>query len=77
MTPATCCRSWSKNYGGWQRGYVAPKIPVEPEQTAERRVDVEYDGQTLPLWVGLQDPRVRARGPHARRRGAARGARVR
>jgi zinc protease len=28
---------------------VAPKIPVEPEQTAERRVDVAYDGQTLPI----------------------------
>jgi zinc protease len=44
-------------YGGWQRGYVTPKIPVEPEQTSERRVDVEYDGQTLPiLWVGYKIP---------------------
>ena len=38
-----------RHYGGWQRGYVAPQIPVEPEQRAERRVDVAYDGQTLPL----------------------------
>jgi zinc protease len=38
-----------KHYGGWQRGYVAPQIPVEPEQTAERRVAVGYDGQTLPI----------------------------
>ena len=38
-----------KYYGGWQRGYVPPQIPVEPEQTAERRIDVAYDGQTLPL----------------------------
>jgi zinc protease len=38
-----------KEYGGWQRGYVAPQIPVEPEQKAERRVDVTYDGQTLPI----------------------------
>ena len=37
-----------KYYGDWQRGYVPPQIPVEPEQTAERRVDVQYDGQTLP-----------------------------
>jgi zinc protease len=38
-----------KYYGGWQRGYAPPQIPVEPEQTAERRVDVRYDGQTLPI----------------------------
>jgi zinc protease len=38
-----------KYYSGWQRGYVAPRIPTEPEQTAARRVDVAYDGQTLPI----------------------------
>src|SRR5262245_46411204 len=38
-----------KYYGGWQRGYVPPQIPTEPEQTEERRVDVAYDGQTLPI----------------------------
>jgi zinc protease len=38
-----------RHYGGWQRGYVAPQIPTEPEQTAERRVNVAYDGQTLPI----------------------------
>jgi zinc protease len=38
-----------KYYGDWQRGYVAPAIPAEPEQRGERRVDVSYDGQTLPL----------------------------
>jgi zinc protease len=37
------------HYGGWERGYVPPEIPVEPEQTTERRVDVAYDGQTLPI----------------------------
>jgi zinc protease len=36
-------------YGGWQRGYVAPSIPHEPDQRGERRIDVSYDGQTLPL----------------------------
>jgi zinc protease len=40
-----------KYYGGWRRGYVPPKIPAEPEQTAERRVDVSYDGQTLPIVI--------------------------
>src|SRR5499427_1486354 len=36
-------------YGAWKTGYVAPQIPVEPEQSAERHVDVAFDGQTLPL----------------------------
>ncbi len=40
---------------------MTPQIPVEPEQTGERRVDVAYDGQTLPLLLGrLQAARVRA-----------------
>ncbi len=38
-----------KQYGGWARGYQAPRIPAEPAQTAERRIDVPFDGQTLPL----------------------------
>jgi zinc protease len=38
-------------YGAWKKGYVPPKVPVEPEQTAERRIDVRYDGRTLPLLV--------------------------
>jgi zinc protease len=38
-----------KYYGDWRRGYEAPEIPVEPEQNGERRVEVGYDGQTLPL----------------------------
>ncbi len=40
-----------KYYGGWKKGYVAPAVPVEPAQTAERKVDVQYDGKTLPLLV--------------------------
>jgi zinc protease len=44
-------------YGGWQRGYVAPEIPAEPEQHVERRVSVTYDGQTLPLvWIVYKIP---------------------
>jgi zinc protease len=49
VTPATVFSMIEKHYGAWQRGYVPPQIPAEPEQTAERRVDVAYDGQTLPL----------------------------
>lgn len=55
-----------EHYGAWQPGYVAPPVPAEPEQTAERRVDVGYDGQALPvLWLayktGAFDPNDRVR----------------
>ncbi len=49
VTPAAVFPLVEKYYGGWQRGYVPPQIPAEPEQSAERRVDVAYDGQTLPI----------------------------
>lgn len=50
-----------KYYGDWQAGYVAPEITPEPPQTAERRVEIEYPGNTLPLLyvaykVGAWDP---------------------
>ncbi len=48
VTPEKVFPLVEKYYGQWQRGYVPPQIPVEPEQKAERRVDVQYDGQTLP-----------------------------
>jgi zinc protease len=38
-------------YADWKPGYTAPVITPEPEQTAERRVRVSYDGKTLPLMV--------------------------
>jgi len=38
-----------QKYASWKPGYEKPAIPVEPEQTAARRVDVEFDGQTLPI----------------------------
>ncbi len=39
----------NKGYGNWKPGYVPPEIPEEPEQTAQRRVDIPFDGQTLPI----------------------------
>jgi zinc protease len=55
-----------KYYGEWPSGYAAPEIPAEPAQREERRIEVEYDGQTLPLlWVaykiGRFDPGNRLR----------------
>jgi zinc protease len=38
-----------KEYGAWKTGYTAPKVPVEPPQTAQRRIDVAFEGQTLPI----------------------------
>ena len=38
-----------KYYGSWQKGYVPPKVPVEPEQKQEKRIEVPYDGKSLPM----------------------------
>ncbi len=38
-----------EHYGRWQPGYEAPEVPSEPEQTAQRRIDVPFDGGTLPM----------------------------
>ena len=38
-----------KAYGGWKKGYAAPEVPVEPQQKAMRRIQVPFDGQTLPI----------------------------
>ena len=34
-----------KYYGAWEAGYVAPQVEPEPPQTAERRIDVSYEGK--------------------------------
>ncbi len=47
--PASTLALIEKNYGGWSTGYKAPAVPTEPEQTAQRRIDVPFDGQTLPI----------------------------
>ncbi len=47
-----------KHYGGWKRGYVAPQVPTEPQQVAERRIDVPYPGKSLPiLWLAYKADR--------------------
>ena len=44
-----------KYYGPWQPGYQAPEVPAEPPQTAERRIEVAYEGRSLPIvWVGYK-----------------------
>ncbi|MFN3195776.1 MAG: M16 family metallopeptidase [Chlorobiota bacterium] len=41
-----------KYYGSWEKGYTAPKVEQEPEQTAPRSAEVKYDGKTNPI-VGI------------------------
>lgn len=36
-------------YGQWEKGYVPPDIQEEPEQTAERKAEVKFNGKTLPI----------------------------
>jgi zinc protease len=54
--PETAMKVITERYGNWKPGYVAPEIPVEPEQRGPRSVNVEYEGRTLPLlaiaWKG-------------------------
>ncbi len=38
-----------KYYGGWKKGYAPAKIPPEPPQTAQRTVEINYPGKTLPI----------------------------
>ncbi|MBI5431849.1 MAG: insulinase family protein [Planctomycetes bacterium] len=47
--PKTIESEIRKNYAGWARGYQAPKIAAEPEQKAQRRIDVPFEGQTDPI----------------------------
>jgi zinc protease len=53
--PAQAKQMIKQYYGGWKPGYVPPQITTEPFQTAERRVDVAYEGRTLPLvWIAYK-----------------------
>ncbi|MCK6446066.1 MAG: insulinase family protein [Planctomycetes bacterium] len=47
--PKTIESEIKKHYGGWQKGYQAPKVQPEPEQTAQRRIDVPFEGETDPI----------------------------
>jgi zinc protease len=38
-----------EKYKGWKKGYETPAIEAEPAQTAQRRLDVPFEGRTLPI----------------------------
>src|SRR5690606_21925814 len=53
-----------RHYGAWKSGYVPPRIKPEPTQKRERKIEVSYEGKTLPrVWVaykgGAFDPHDR------------------
>jgi zinc protease len=42
-------------YGDWKPGYEPPKVKAEPQQKQEKRIDVPYDGQSLPIvWLAYK-----------------------
>jgi zinc protease len=49
VEPSSTFALIEQNYAGWKAGYVAPKVPAEPVQTAQRRITVPFEGQTLPI----------------------------
>ncbi len=38
-----------KYYSAWQKGYVPPQVPTEPEQTTARHAEASFQGRTLPI----------------------------
>ncbi|HEX6886233.1 MAG TPA: pitrilysin family protein [Planctomycetota bacterium] len=49
VEPEATFRLIEQHYTAWKPGYVAPKVPSEPVQTAQRRLTVPFEGQTLPI----------------------------
>jgi zinc protease len=49
VEPAATMAMAEKYWSSWKRGYVAPKIAKEPPQTAERTVEIAYEGRALPI----------------------------
>ncbi|MEE9385448.1 MAG: pitrilysin family protein [Nannocystaceae bacterium] len=49
LDPAATLAKIQTYYGAWKRGYIAPKITPEPRQRREKKVDVPYEGRTLPI----------------------------
>lgn len=51
--PAATFALVRQHYGNWQPGYQPPVVPAEPEQEIPRRVEVPYEGRTLPLLAAM------------------------
>ncbi|MDH3283538.1 MAG: insulinase family protein [Acidobacteriota bacterium] len=58
VIPDEIMASVREHYGDWQPGYVAPPVSPEPPQTAERRIEVAYEGRSLPIvWLAYKADR--------------------
>jgi zinc protease len=49
VDPAASHALAEKYWSSWKKGYVPPRVPREPEQRSERKVEVVYQGKSLPL----------------------------
>jgi zinc protease len=49
VDPAATFQLVEQHYADWKKGYAASKVPTEPPQTAQRRIAVSFEGQTLPI----------------------------
>jgi len=49
VDPTAALALADKYWSPWKKGYVKPRIPKEPAQTAERKIEVAYQGRTLPV----------------------------
>jgi zinc protease len=62
VEPAATFELVERHYAGWKKGYAAPAVPAEPAQTAQRRIRVPFEGQTLPiLCVAFKGPAFQPR----------------
>ena len=58
VVPETVFRLAEKYYGQWEKGYVNPQVPLEPEQKAPKSKTIHFKGKTLPtLAVGYKGPK--------------------
>lgn len=61
LEPGRVAALIERYYGGWEPGYRPPRVETEPEQESERRVEVSYEGRSLPIvWMAYKAPRFAA-----------------
>jgi zinc protease len=49
VEPTAAMALAEKYWTPWKRGYKPPRVVAEPEQKGERKVDLVYEGKTLPI----------------------------
>jgi zinc protease len=55
LDPDQAAALLERHYRAWEPGYRPPHVETEPEQRAERRVEVSYEGRSLPIvWMAYK-----------------------